>query len=145
MFYDSAIRSGEKSITTIIDLEAYYVRQLPNIRGIMEEVVGIDRKVIKLITKVLPRIEYFVCTKFGISEQRYGLENDQYMGTGQGNVTLVNICRDKSYFIIKKVEKDGNRAIIVALSRLIVVRKIAVAFLDDTAFTLNRNDCVKRI
>ena len=75
------MRNGEKSITTITDLEACYDRQLPNIRGIVEEVVRIYKKVIKLITKVLPRIEYFVCTKFGISEQSYESENNQYVGT----------------------------------------------------------------
>jgi hypothetical protein len=115
------MRNGEKSIITIIDLEACYDRQLPNIIGIIEEAVRIDRKAIKLITKVLPRMEYFMYMKFGISEQSYGSEDNQYISTGQGNVTSVNICRYKSCFVIKEVEKDRNGAIIVAPLRSIVV------------------------
>ena len=82
LFYDSTMQNNIKVITTIIDLEAYYDRQLLNIEEIVEEAVGIDRKAIKLIIKVLPRIEHYVHTKFGISSMSYSSELEYYVGTG---------------------------------------------------------------
>ena len=63
LFYDSIMRNNKKAITRITDLEAYYDRQLPNIGRIVKESIGIDRKAIKLITKVLLRMKHYVCTK----------------------------------------------------------------------------------
>ena len=50
----------EKQVTcTISDLEACYDIQLPNIGGAFEESMRVNREVIKLFTKVLPRCKHF--------------------------------------------------------------------------------------
>jgi len=76
----------------------------------IEESVGIDRKGIKLIMKVIPIIKHHICTAFGISANYYGGSANPYTGTGQGNITSGNICRDKSCFVIKDVDKKGYGA-----------------------------------
>ena len=60
-------------------------------------------------------------------------------------MTSVNICYNKSCFVIREVEKEGNRTIITSPSRSIGVRKTAVAFVDDTVFTSNRENYVQKM
>ena len=50
------------------DLTAYYDRQLAEIRSIVEELIGIERKLIQLIAKVLPIMEHHIYTSFGASD-----------------------------------------------------------------------------
>jgi len=58
------------------DLKAYYDRQLPKIGSIVKELIGIERKLIQLIAKVLPIIEHHICTSFGASSEFYrGINN----------------------------------------------------------------------
>ena len=63
-------------INTITDLEAYYDRQLPNLIKIIKESIGINRSTIKLITKVLSIMKYFICTSFSMSKDSYGSIED---------------------------------------------------------------------
>lgn len=100
------------TIHTIIDLEAYYDRQLQNLYRIIEESVGIDRNMIKLIMKVILIIEHYVCTGYRMSKEKYGGIDDPIIGIGQGNITSGNTCRDKSCYIIKYIEKKKIGAII---------------------------------
>ena len=74
------------------DLKACYDRQLANIGSIVEELVGIDRKIAQLIAKVILVFEHHVCTSYRISVQFYGGQFDPLVGTGQGNVFLGNVC-----------------------------------------------------
>ena len=69
----------------MFDLEIHNDRQLPNIRGVVEESVGSNREAIKLITKVLPSYKHYVGTTYGISEDSYGGINSLLGGTGKGN------------------------------------------------------------
>ena len=80
----------------------------------MQESVGIQRKLIKLLMKVLPVIKYFICTSFRISSMSYGGNNEVQSGTGQGNIVLVNTYRDSLCLIIKEIEKEKKGVIIVA-------------------------------
>ena len=52
---DLAKRTEDKVSHVISDLEKFYDRQLPNIEGIVEESIGVNKEAIKLVTKVLPR------------------------------------------------------------------------------------------
>jgi len=53
------------------NLEACYDRQLPLIRSIVQESVGVERQIIQLISKVIPRFEHYTCTSYRISSQYY--------------------------------------------------------------------------
>ena len=54
------------------DLKACYDRQLANIGSIVQESVGVERKLMQLIAKVIPVFEYYVYVRFGVSKQFYG-------------------------------------------------------------------------
>ena len=58
-----------------MDLESYYDTQLANLTSIILESISIDRKVIKLIMKVIPAMTYCACTGYGISKNTYGSES----------------------------------------------------------------------
>ena len=105
--------------------------------SIIEELVGVDRKYIKLIAKVLPIRNHYIYTSYGISKQSYGGKEEEIARTGQGNIKSGNVCHDKLCFIIKEVSKLNCRALIQAPVRILAVKRSAVAFVDDTAFTVN--------
>ena len=65
------------------NLDVCYYRQLTNIRGIVEECALVNRGATQLITKVLPRCEYFIGTTYGASKESYGAINDFFGGKGQ--------------------------------------------------------------
>ena len=86
-------------------MELYYNHQLLNIGGIIKELVGVNRKVIKLIMKVIPIMNYYMCTSFGISKASYGSKAKPQARTGQGNITSGNVCRDKSCYVIEYTDR----------------------------------------
>ena len=60
----------------MIDLTACYDRQLAKIGSIVEESIGIKRKPIQLIAKVLLIMEYHIYIIFGTSKEFYrGVNN----------------------------------------------------------------------
>ena len=54
LIFDSSILSCKLTICNLTDLQSCYDRQLANIGGMIEELVGRDREAMKLITKVIP-------------------------------------------------------------------------------------------
>ena len=50
--------------------------------------------------------KYYICTKYGISQYSYSGKDDQYVGMGQGNKFLDDMCRHKSYLIITEAKKE---------------------------------------
>ena len=72
--------------------------------GIIEELIRVEHKLMILFTKVLPRLEHYISTSFGISSGYYGGYNNTTDGTDQGIKLSWNGCRDTSCFIIKKPE-----------------------------------------
>ena len=86
------------------DLKVYYNQQLPKIISIVEELIGIERKPIQLIAKVLPIIENYICMNFGASSEFYRGINSKQARIGQDHVTSVNICRDISCLVMKSIE-----------------------------------------
>ena len=57
---------------TISDLESCYDRQLPNLEVIFKELIRFNRNSIRLITKVLPRIDHSISTWNGLNKEWHG-------------------------------------------------------------------------
>ena len=96
LIYNSSIWNNYLTIHNITDLEVYYNRQLPIISGLMQELVGVNRKAIKVISNKIPRFIYFIRTHFGIYKEKYRGDNEQLAGNGQGNIFVGVSCRDQS-------------------------------------------------
>jgi len=59
---------------------------------IIKEVIGIKKKLVKLIAKLLPMIKYHICTAYKVKEQHNSRNNDKVAETGQEYVISSNIC-----------------------------------------------------
>ena len=140
LMYDTSIRDSQTMIHNISDLKACYDRQLPNIGGMVQESVGVERNAIILFQKVLPIMKHHVCTDFGISTKYYGHQNDKLGGTGQGNSLSGAICRDTSCIIFKYLEDQNLGAIIEIVRTNRIIQRVAIAFVDDTDFYTNGNE-----
>ena len=66
----------------ITDLSVCYDCQLANIESLILESIGIDHKVLTLITKILPCFKYYTYAEFGISSNHHSDEENEYEGTG---------------------------------------------------------------
>ena len=75
-------------------VESCYDRQIPVFRGLVEEVVRVDRSVIKLMSKVVETFKHYVCTGFGINKESWRGRHEKIVGTGQGNIVSGATCRD---------------------------------------------------
>ena len=60
----------------MIDLEAYFDRQLANIESILEELIRIEKLVITLLTKILLILKRYICTSYSISKNYYSRRED---------------------------------------------------------------------
>ena len=58
------------------DIEACYDRQMIEVCVLVEESIGDNRKVVKLLTKVLPIFEHHVGTANGVSSKKHGRANE---------------------------------------------------------------------
>ena len=75
----------ETTVHLLSDLEACYDRQIPKIGEIGEigeELMGIDRKAIQLITKIVSLFKHFARTGFITSEESYGGKDKKLVATG---------------------------------------------------------------
>ena len=75
-----------------------------NVGSILEESIGIERAVMKLISKVLLIFERHICTRYRISLWYYEGVKDEQGGTGQWHILSAYISRDRLCIVIKKVE-----------------------------------------
>ena len=91
----------------LINLQAYYDRKLAKVEGILEESAGRERKVLKLISRVILNWNHYVSTLFEISRLYYGSEDNHLTGTGQGNGFLGDTCRDILCLIMKQIENKN--------------------------------------
>ena len=55
----------------MIDLQACYNRQLVQIESIVQELVGVEGKLMKILTKILAITEYYISTSFRASNKYY--------------------------------------------------------------------------
>ena len=81
---------------------------------------------------------------FSISNQSYSEIDDPHAGTGQGNITSGDICRDKSCLVIKYVEKKNLGATIKSPKGK-QVHRTEIAFVDDTTFSSNGKQCALKM
>jgi len=140
LMYNMAARDGCKMMHTISDLKACYDRQLPNIGCLVEEAVGVEREPAKLFARVLPVMNHYICTSFGISENYYGSDIFKLGGTGQGNSVSGAICRDTSCIIFKKIEKEGLGVIARLPLSFEEFTRCVIAFVNDIDFYTNNKD-----
>ena len=82
LLYDNSIFTGKETVHTISDLKACYNRYLPNLGGLVEELVGILRKVAKMLMKSINKFEHYLYTSYGISNEYYGGELYDLLSTG---------------------------------------------------------------
>ena len=139
LLYESNIFTEEKVVHTISDLAACYDRQLANLCCLAEETVGVERNPCIVFLKLIPHFHHYVSTSFGISNLRYGGEDELLAGTGQGNVLSGNACRDLLCLIFKRLEKDELGVTLHTPITRQVVQRSAVAFVDDAVFFSNGN------
>ena len=64
------------------------------------ESVGMDRTFMKLVAKILPSMEYHICTGYRVSRESYSSAKKDYTGIGQGNQFSREIYKIKSGVII---------------------------------------------
>ena len=84
LIYNTSTLNYKHIIYNITDLEAYFNRQLPNVGSIMQESIGIERDIIKLIYKILLIFKRYIYTSYSISEQYYGRVINLEGSTWQG-------------------------------------------------------------
>ena len=82
LIYNLSKLTRNPTLHNMTDLEACYDRQLPNIASILQESMGVERKAIKLLTKVIPIFKYYICTIYGVSNTCYRGEIDPLAGSG---------------------------------------------------------------
>ena len=121
-------------------MKACYDRQLPNIGCLVEESVGVEREPAKLFARLLPVMNHFICTSFGISSDYYGSDTFKLEGTEQGNSVSDVICRDTLCIIFKKMEEEKLGVITKMPLTLEEFVRCAIAFIDDTDFYTNDKD-----
>ena len=64
---------------------------------------------------------------------------------GQDNITLGKICKDKSCFVIKDIERKDLDAIMILPKKDLVMKQTAIAFVDDTSFVSTGNNCKNKM
>ena len=132
--YDLAARERNIIMHNTSCLKACYDRQLPNIGYMMQEAVGVERNLAQTFEKVLPMINHYVCTNFGISNKTYGSKYETLGGTGQGNSVSGSICRDTTCIIFKHLEDRKLEFNAVSPMNKKMMQRIVISFVDDTDF-----------
>ena len=145
ILYDVSMRDCNTIIYIVTNLESCYDRQLGHIVSIVKELIRIDRNGVKLITKVLPVLQHYVYTGFGISKMYYRDVKNIMGRTDQGNCFLGDNSRDTSCFIIRRLEVEELGAMIRALISRKTVQQAALAFVDDKNLYSNKLKCNERI
>ena len=120
IIYDNSKLITKPMVYNMTDLEVYYNQKLALIGSIIQESVSIERNTIKLILKIIPNFEHYICTSYSISTKYYRGQKDNLGGSRQGNVFSRAFCRDASYLIMKEAEK---RELGFKIERSIIKRK----------------------
>ena len=111
-----------------------YDCQLANIESLILESIRIDRKVLMLIAKILPYFKYYICTGFEISGNHYSNKENEYKGTGQGNIFLEEVYKVKSCRVIKYLENQNLGINIELLITKQFIQWLANVFVDNISF-----------
>ena len=106
----------------------------------MEESVGVNRQLVNLIGKVIPKCKHYVSTAHGVSNNYHGGHGEIMGGTGQGNVFYGNVCRDALSLTFKEIEKRGLGVKITSAARRKEFQRVVIAFVDDSDFIASGQD-----
>ena len=118
---------------SILDLETCCDRQISELCGLVEESIGANRKVIKLLTMVLPRCEHLVGTANSASTDK--CRGFFLLGRiGKGNVVSGVICIDVSYIIFRKKKTKKLGIIAISKHRGNAEQRVTIAHADDADF-----------
>ena len=79
-------------------------------------------------------MEHYVSTSFGISKDFCGGSTSMLAASGQGNVVLVNICRNLSCIMLKGIEKEKLGVRVKSSLKTDSVQQLAIAFVDYNDF-----------
>ena len=74
---------------------------MPELCGLVEESIGSNQNVVKLLTKMLPRFKHHAGTVNGFVSEKYGGANESLGKIGQGNIFSGVACRDASCIVLK--------------------------------------------
>ena len=80
--FDNSLILCKKVIYHLIDLKSCYDWQLVNISALIEELIGVNKNRMQLMTKIILRLKHYISTAFRISEEYYGGEDQIIAGTG---------------------------------------------------------------
>lgn len=72
LMYDVRACNNENTVHNMSDLEACYDRQLPRIGGIAQEMLGVEHEPLKIFETILPIMEHYILTGYGISNESHG-------------------------------------------------------------------------
>ena len=141
---DKSLISCKKTTCHLTDLKSCYDRQLVNIGGLIEESIGRDRDVMKMLTKLMPRWKHYVSTAHGISEEYHGGNECELAGTGQVNKFSGDVCRDTSCMIIKVLENEKLGIKFKSKMSQLETLTSAIAFVDDEDLVAEGKEVEKR-
>ena len=74
---NNSLLNGKRTIHNMTDLKSCYDQQLAEIGSIVQELVGVERLLIKLVTKLLPVMEYYIYISYRASKEFYGRVNQK--------------------------------------------------------------------
>ena len=67
---------------------------MSKVSGLFQESVGVNKKCIKVITQVITKFRYHICTNHEISIDFYGDREEELVGNRQGNLFIGAAYRD---------------------------------------------------
>ena len=105
LILDYAKKTKEVNAHATLDLEACYDLQIPDLCVTVEEIIRASRKVVKLITKVMSRLEHHVGTANGASKEKCGGTNKTLGRLVKGSMFSGAACEDVSCLIFRRLEK----------------------------------------
>ena len=134
LVFDHAKKMEELNVCTMSDLEACYDIHITESCGLVEESIESNRKVIHLLTKLLPRLEHHVGAFNGISADEHGSKNNLLGGIGQGDIFSGVVCRDVSCIIFRKLDRKKIGIIIKSKCEGNIEQRVVIEQADDACF-----------
>ena len=85
-------------------------------------------------------MEYHICISYGVRKEFYRRFNEKQVGTWQGHVLSVNIYRDTSCLVFKRIEEENLEIQIIAPITKKEQQQVAVLYIEDTDMVIDRED-----
>lgn len=145
LLFESNSCIQKQFVYTFSNMEACYHRKDANIIFMVEESVGVHRDQAMLFSKLLPWLNYYLATSYGISKSHYGGVEDPLCGTEQGNILSGTGYRNQSYFIFKYIEKDDIGVKLTCLFTSEIVSSTLLGFVNNVDLLANRDSAGKNM